>query len=113
MHLPLEHFNLSQRSLAMDKIIVKWTEGRSKGTTSVVKRSAVKSGAIVVGNNMSVVWGKSRRRITPKVWMTEAQLKSSVQPLLAKTISALWRLLTSLPLIAKDLFHAQKDSLLW
>ena len=45
----------------MEKIVVKWTEGRSKGTTSVVKRSAVKSEAIAVGEKVSVVWGKSKK----------------------------------------------------
>ena len=37
--------------LAMEKIMLKWTEGKSKRGTSVVKRSAIKSGAIAVGNN--------------------------------------------------------------
>ena len=45
----------------MEKIVVKWTEGRSKGTTSVVKRSAVKSEAIAVGEKVSIVWGKSKK----------------------------------------------------
>ena len=39
--------------IAMEKIIVKWTEGRSKGATSVVKRLAIKSGAVAVGNKVS------------------------------------------------------------
>ena len=51
----------------MDKIAVKWTEGRSKGTTSVVKRSAIKSGTIAVGNKVSVVWGKSKKTYNAEV----------------------------------------------
>ena len=43
----------------MDKIVVKWTEGRSSRTTSVVKRSAKKSGEIGIGEIVSVVLGKS------------------------------------------------------
>ena len=44
----------------MDKIVVRWTEGRSKGTTSVVKRSAVKSRQISV-RKVSVQWGKAKK----------------------------------------------------
>ena len=39
---------------------MKWTEGRSKGATSLVKRSAIKGGAIAIGEKVSVVWGKSK-----------------------------------------------------
>lgn len=40
---------------------MRWTEGRSREATSVVKRSAVKSGAIAVGKKVSVVRGKSKK----------------------------------------------------
>ena len=43
----------------MEKILVKWTDGRSKGTTSLVKKSAVKKGEIAaVGKKVMVAWGK-------------------------------------------------------
>ena len=35
-------------AIAMERILVKWTDERSKGTTSLVKRSTVK-GTITVG----------------------------------------------------------------
>ena len=57
----------------MDKIIVRWTEDRSKGTTSVVKRSAIKSGPISVGKKVSVQWGKAK-----KVYNAEVVDDSSV-----------------------------------
>ena len=44
-------------AIAMEKIVVKWTNGRSKGTTSLVKRSTVK-GMITV----EVAWGKSKKK---------------------------------------------------
>ena len=46
---------------------MKWTDGRSKGATSVVKRSAVKSGTIAVGENVCVVWGKSKKSYNAEV----------------------------------------------
>ena len=46
---------------------MKWTEGRSNGATSVVKRSAIKSGAIAVGSKVSVVWGKSKKTYNAEV----------------------------------------------
>ena len=51
----------------MDKIVVKWTEGRSKGATSLVKRSAIKGGTIAVGEKVSVVWGKSKKTYNAEV----------------------------------------------
>ena len=45
----------------MEKIIVQWSDGKSSGTTSVVKRSAVKKGTISVGKKVSVTWGKSKK----------------------------------------------------
>ena len=49
------------------KIVVKWTKGKSKGATSVVKRSAVKSGTIAVGKKVSIVWGKSKKAYPAEV----------------------------------------------
>ena len=46
---------------------MKWTEGRSKGATSLVKRSAIKSGTIAIGEKVSVVWGKSKKTYNAKV----------------------------------------------
>ena len=46
---------------------MKWTDGRSKGATSVVKRSAVKSGMIAVGEKVCVVWGKSKKSYNAEV----------------------------------------------
>ena len=48
-------------AIAMEKILVKWTDGRSKGTTSLVKRSTVK-GTITVGERVEVAWGKSKKK---------------------------------------------------
>ena len=39
----------------MDQIAMRWAEGKSKGATSVVKRSAIKSAAIAVRKKVSVV----------------------------------------------------------
>ena len=38
----------------MDKIIIRWTTGRSK-------RSAIKSKVIAVGKKMLVLWGKAKK----------------------------------------------------
>ena len=46
---------------------MKWTEGRSNGTTLVVKRSAIKSGAIAVRSKVPMVWGKSKKTHNAKV----------------------------------------------
>ena len=51
----------------MEKITVKWTEGRSKEAASVVKRSAIKRGAITVGSKVSVIWGKSKKTYNAEV----------------------------------------------
>ena len=48
--------------IEIDKIIVRWTEGRSKGATSVVKRSTIKNGAI------AVVWGKVKKAHSTEVF---------------------------------------------
>jgi hypothetical protein len=44
------------------KIRVQWTEGRSKGSTSVVKKNDVKVGSIHVGSTVKIVWGKSKKK---------------------------------------------------
>ena len=46
---------------------MKWTEGRSKGATSLVKRSAIKSGTIAIREKGSVVWGKSKKTYNAEV----------------------------------------------
>ena len=51
----------------MEKILVKWCDGRSKGTTSFIKRSAVKDGTISVGERVIVVWGKTKRSYNAEV----------------------------------------------
>ena len=43
------------------KIRVQWTEGRSKDSTSVVKKNDVKVGSIHVGSTVKIVWGKSAK----------------------------------------------------
>lgn len=45
----------------MEKILVHWSEGRAKGTTSLVKKSMVK-GTIAVGMKVVVEWGKSKKK---------------------------------------------------
>ena len=39
--------------LRMEKILVKWCDGRSMGMTSLKKSSAVKAGTIAIGDNSS------------------------------------------------------------
>ena len=51
----------SVKSAKMEKILVKWSNRRSKGTTSWVKKSAVKKGTIAVGKKVVVVWGKLKK----------------------------------------------------
>ena len=50
-----------------DKIVVRWTEGRSKGAASVVKRSAIKSGAIVVRKKATVLLGMAKKDYNAEV----------------------------------------------
>ena len=45
----------------MEKILVRWSDRKSKGTTSLVRKSAVKKGRIVVGEKVVVSWGKSKK----------------------------------------------------
>ena len=54
-------------SVEMEKILVKWTDERSKGTTSLVKKSAVKKGEIAVGKKVVVAWGKTKKMCNAKV----------------------------------------------
>ena len=51
----------------MDKILVMWSEGRSKGTTSLVKKTAVKQGTIAAGREVLVSWGKAKKTHKAKV----------------------------------------------
>ena len=45
----------------MDKVLVRWTDGRSKETTSLVKRSAIREGMVAPGEQVKVAWGKSKK----------------------------------------------------
>ena len=45
----------------MEKILVKWCDGRSMGMTSFIKRSAVKEGMIAVEERLVVVWRKTKK----------------------------------------------------
>ena len=40
---------------------MQWTDGRSKGTTSYVKRSAIKEGTVAVGERVKAAWGKAKK----------------------------------------------------
>ena len=51
----------------MEKILVRWSDGKSKGTTSLVRKSAVKKGTIVVGEKVVVSWGKSKKNFNAEV----------------------------------------------
>ena len=44
----------------MDKIVMRCTEGRLKGATSVVKRSTIKSGAIAVRKKVTIMVGEGK-----------------------------------------------------
>ena len=45
----------------MEKILVQWTDGRSKGVTLLVNRSTVK-GTIAVGEKVEVVLGRMTKK---------------------------------------------------
>lgn len=51
----------------IEKILVKWCCGRSSGTTSLVKRTAVKEGTIAVGQKVTIAWGKSKKTYPAEV----------------------------------------------
>ena len=51
----------------MDENLVKWSDRRSKGTTSWVKKSAIKKGTIAVGKKVVVAWGKSKKTYKAEV----------------------------------------------
>lgn len=52
---------------AMDKVLVQWTVGRLRGTTSLVKRSAIKEGTVVPGEEVKFAWGKSKKSYNAEV----------------------------------------------
>ena len=56
-----------RESVEMENILVKWTNGRSKGTTSLGKNSAVKKGAITIGKKVVVAWEKSKKTYNAEV----------------------------------------------
>ena len=51
----------------MEKILVRWCDGRSSGTTSLVKKTAVKKGTIAAGKRVTVAWGKSKKTYQAEV----------------------------------------------
>lgn len=51
----------------MEKIPVEWSDGRSKWTASLVKKSVVKNGTVTVGEKVVLAWGKSKRTFNAKV----------------------------------------------
>ena len=74
---------------------MRWTDGRSKGTTSVVKRSAVKNGIISVGDQVQVVWGKGNKTYCAEVLDDARGLLSSIaqrkqQPLKRTSLTSKW-----------------------
>ena len=44
-----------------------WSEGRSKGTTFLAKKTAVKQGTIAAGREVLVSWGKAKKTHKAKV----------------------------------------------
>ena len=46
---------------------MRWSDRRSKGTTSLVKRSAIKKGTIAVGEKVMVAWGKTKRTFNVEI----------------------------------------------
>ena len=46
---------------------MRWSDGRSKGTTSLVKRSAIMKGTIAVGEKVMVAWGKTKRTFNAEI----------------------------------------------
>lgn len=58
----------------IDKILVRWCDGKSKGTTSFIKKSAVRKGNVAVGRKVVVEWGKSK-----KMYNAEVMSVSNVQ----------------------------------
>ena len=40
---------------------MQWTDGRSKGTTSYIKWSAIKEGTVAVGERVKAAWGKAKK----------------------------------------------------
>ena len=51
----------------MEKILVQWSNGRSQGMTSLVRKTAVKTGTIIVGKKVVVCWGKSKKTYNAQV----------------------------------------------
>ena len=51
----------------MNKILVWWSDGRSKGTTLFVKKSTVKEGTVAMGEKVKVAWGKTKKLCNAEV----------------------------------------------
>ena len=64
----------------MEKILVQWSDGRWKGTTSFVKKSAVKKGTIVVGEKVGVTWGKAKKTYNAQVLEICSRIHSADVP---------------------------------
>ena len=62
-----ESYPAIARLREMEKILVQWSDGRSKGTTSLVRKSAIKTGTIAVGEKVVVCWGKSKKTYNAQV----------------------------------------------
>ena len=62
----------------MEKILVQWSDGRSKGTTSLVRKTAIKMGTIAVGEKVVVYRGKSKKTYyTQVISLSSAQAPTS------------------------------------
>ena len=62
-----QHSSQPCQSIKMEKILVQWSDGRSKGTTPLIKRNAVKKGTIAVAKSVIITWGKSKKTYNAQV----------------------------------------------
>ena len=76
----LRVFSERKIETVMDKIFVQWTDGRSKGTTSFMKRSTIKEGTVTVGEKVKVTWGKSKKSYNAKVLSIGSILPAPATP---------------------------------
>lgn len=61
----------------MEKILVQWCDGRSRGTTSLVKRSMVKEVTIAVGNRVVVTCGEMKKGYNAEVVCVRSEESSA------------------------------------
>ena len=64
----------------MEKVLVQWSDGKSKGTTSLVKKNAVKNGTIAVGEKVMVAWGKAKKTYKAQVVDVNVGVRSPPTP---------------------------------